>query len=195
MVSRATPVFLVNPEQTFEKVWPIVISEFWGEAPHPTLTGIGVTWLYGFDVEFNVRSRLQVLGRPVERPDGVVVFASRFRAVIAPEKTLNRMFERAVDVSLRRIGDDGREYRSPLRALGVASRAMSTVWVPVIARARIPLLLAIGVRIGHSCCWPAVCGDDATVEVASSTYQKPEESERTTLIAGTRTAKGCRQRT
>jgi enamine deaminase RidA (YjgF/YER057c/UK114 family) len=51
-------VFLVNPEQTFEKVWPIVIGEFWGEAPHPTLTGIGVTWLYGFDVEFKVIAKL-----------------------------------------------------------------------------------------------------------------------------------------
>lgn len=29
----------------------------WGEAPHPTLTGIGVTWLYGFDFEIKVIAR------------------------------------------------------------------------------------------------------------------------------------------
>ena len=51
-------VFLVNPEQTFEKVWPIVVSEYWGSAPHPTLTGIGVTWLYGFDFEIKVVAKL-----------------------------------------------------------------------------------------------------------------------------------------
>ena len=50
-------VFLVNPEQTFEKVWPIV-GEYWGAAPHPTLTGIGVTWLYGFDFEIKVVAKL-----------------------------------------------------------------------------------------------------------------------------------------
>jgi enamine deaminase RidA (YjgF/YER057c/UK114 family) len=51
-------VFFVNPEQTFEKVWPIVIEEYWGSAPHPTLTGIGVTWLYGFDFEIKVVAKL-----------------------------------------------------------------------------------------------------------------------------------------
>jgi enamine deaminase RidA (YjgF/YER057c/UK114 family) len=51
-------VFLVNPEQTFEKVWPIVVSEYWGSAPHPTLTGIGVSWLYGFDFEIKVVAKL-----------------------------------------------------------------------------------------------------------------------------------------
>lgn len=51
-------VFLVNPEQIFEKVWPIVVNEYWGSAPHPTLTGIGVTWLYGFDVEIKVVAKL-----------------------------------------------------------------------------------------------------------------------------------------
>ena len=50
-------VFLVNPAETFERIWPIV-GEFWGEAPHPTLTGIGVTWLYGFDFEIKVIARL-----------------------------------------------------------------------------------------------------------------------------------------
>jgi enamine deaminase RidA (YjgF/YER057c/UK114 family) len=51
-------VFLVNPEQNFEKVWPIVVNEYWGSAPHPTLTGIGVTWLYGFDFEIKVVAKL-----------------------------------------------------------------------------------------------------------------------------------------
>jgi enamine deaminase RidA (YjgF/YER057c/UK114 family) len=51
-------VFLVNPEQTFEKVWPIVVNEYWGSAPHPTLTGIGVTWLYGFQFEIKVVAKL-----------------------------------------------------------------------------------------------------------------------------------------
>ncbi|MDH0864421.1 RidA family protein [Mitsuaria sp. GD03876] len=50
-------VFLVNPDKTFERAWPIV-GEFWGEAPHPTLTGIGVTWLYGFDFEIKVIAKL-----------------------------------------------------------------------------------------------------------------------------------------
>jgi enamine deaminase RidA (YjgF/YER057c/UK114 family) len=50
-------VFIVNPEQTFEKVWPIV-GEYWGPAPHPTLTGIGVTWLYGFQFEIKVIAKL-----------------------------------------------------------------------------------------------------------------------------------------
>lgn len=51
-------VFLVDPEQTFEKVWPIVVNEYWGSAPHPTLTGIGVTWLYGFQFEIKVVAKL-----------------------------------------------------------------------------------------------------------------------------------------
>jgi hypothetical protein len=38
---------------TFEKAWP-----HWGSAPHPTLTGIGVTWLYGFDFEIKVVAKL-----------------------------------------------------------------------------------------------------------------------------------------
>jgi enamine deaminase RidA (YjgF/YER057c/UK114 family) len=50
-------VFIVDPESTFETIWKIV-PEFWGEAPHPTLTGIGVTWLYGFRFEIKVIARL-----------------------------------------------------------------------------------------------------------------------------------------
>lgn len=50
-------VFLVDPEANFEKVWGIV-PEYWGDAPHPTLTGVGVTWLYGFQFEIKVIARL-----------------------------------------------------------------------------------------------------------------------------------------
>jgi enamine deaminase RidA (YjgF/YER057c/UK114 family) len=49
-------VFMVDPASTFERIWPIV-GEFWGGAPHPTLTGIGVTWLYGYDFEIKVIAR------------------------------------------------------------------------------------------------------------------------------------------
>ena len=50
-------MFVVNPEANFETVWSVV-PEFWGEAPHPTLTGIGVSWLYGFQFEIKVVARL-----------------------------------------------------------------------------------------------------------------------------------------
>lgn len=50
-------MFVVNPEANFATVWGIV-PEFWGEAPHPTLTGIGVTWLYGFQFEIKVIVKL-----------------------------------------------------------------------------------------------------------------------------------------
>lgn len=50
-------VFIVDPESTFDTIWK-VIPEFWGEAPHPTLTGVGVTWLYGFQFEIKVIARL-----------------------------------------------------------------------------------------------------------------------------------------
>ncbi|WP_454864875.1 RidA family protein [Pseudomonas rhizophila] len=50
-------VFIVDPESTFETVWKVV-PEFWGSAPHPTLTAVGVTWLYGFQFEIKVIARL-----------------------------------------------------------------------------------------------------------------------------------------
>ncbi|WP_339482626.1 MULTISPECIES: RidA family protein [unclassified Pseudomonas] len=50
-------VFLVDPESIFERVWSVV-PEFWGSAPHPTLTAVGVTWLYGFQFEIKVIARL-----------------------------------------------------------------------------------------------------------------------------------------
>jgi enamine deaminase RidA (YjgF/YER057c/UK114 family) len=49
--------FIVDPEKNFETIWNIV-PEYWGDAPHPTLTGVGVTWLYGFQFELKVTARL-----------------------------------------------------------------------------------------------------------------------------------------
>ncbi|MCY1561436.1 RutC family protein YjgH [compost metagenome] len=48
---------MVDPESIFERVWSVV-PEFWGSAPHPTLTAVGVTWLYGFQFEIKVIARL-----------------------------------------------------------------------------------------------------------------------------------------
>ena len=56
-------VFLVDPEKNFERAWKVV-PEFWGEAPYPTLTGIGVTLLYGFDFEIKVIARCPEASRP-----------------------------------------------------------------------------------------------------------------------------------
>lgn len=46
-------LFVVDPEANLPAIWP-VIQEFWGAAPYPTLTGVGVTWLYGFQFEIKV---------------------------------------------------------------------------------------------------------------------------------------------
>lgn len=50
-------VFMVDPEKNFETAWA-VLPEFWGQAPYPTLTGVGVTWLYGFQFEIKVVAKL-----------------------------------------------------------------------------------------------------------------------------------------
>lgn len=50
-------VFMVDPQSTFETAWEVV-PEFWDEAPHPTITAVGVTWLYGFDFEIKVIAKL-----------------------------------------------------------------------------------------------------------------------------------------
>ncbi|MDO7896061.1 RidA family protein [Pseudomonas citrulli] len=54
-------VFIVDPESKFETIWKVV-PEFWGNAPHPTLTAVGVTWLYGFEFEIKVIARLPEAG-------------------------------------------------------------------------------------------------------------------------------------
>ncbi len=60
-------VFIVDPASQLESVWKVV-SEYWGDAPHPTLTGVGVTWLYGFQFEIKVIARLpdSVTDRPAQ---------------------------------------------------------------------------------------------------------------------------------
>jgi enamine deaminase RidA (YjgF/YER057c/UK114 family) len=50
-------VFMIDPDRILDRVWAIV-PEYWGQAPHPTLTAVGVTWLSGFDVEFKVVAKL-----------------------------------------------------------------------------------------------------------------------------------------
>ncbi|KQR73643.1 enamine deaminase RidA [Burkholderia sp. Leaf177] len=50
-------VFMVDPDSNFEAIWEVV-PEFWGDAPHPTLTAVGVTWLYGFQFEIKVIAKL-----------------------------------------------------------------------------------------------------------------------------------------
>jgi enamine deaminase RidA (YjgF/YER057c/UK114 family) len=50
-------VFMVNPDKDFERAWAVA-AEFWGEAPYPTATVIGVTWLSGFRFEIKVIAKL-----------------------------------------------------------------------------------------------------------------------------------------
>jgi enamine deaminase RidA (YjgF/YER057c/UK114 family) len=50
-------VFIVDPASQLEPIWKVV-AEYWGDAPHPTLTGIGVTWLSGFQFEIKVIAKL-----------------------------------------------------------------------------------------------------------------------------------------
>lgn len=50
-------VFIVDAERNFERIWKIV-PEYWGDAPYPTLTGVGVTWLSGFEFEIKVIAKL-----------------------------------------------------------------------------------------------------------------------------------------
>ncbi|AKS04729.1 RidA family protein [Pseudomonas trivialis] len=50
-------VFMVDPQKIFEDVWEVV-PHYWGQAPFPTITAVGVTWLYGFDFEIKVVARL-----------------------------------------------------------------------------------------------------------------------------------------
>ncbi|AZF38382.1 RutC family protein YjgH [Pseudomonas sp. R4-39-08] len=52
-----TTIFMVDPASTFETIWEVV-AEYWGEAPYPTATAIGVTWLSGFDFEIKVIAKL-----------------------------------------------------------------------------------------------------------------------------------------
>ncbi|MEL1265745.1 RidA family protein [Pseudoxanthomonas putridarboris] len=51
-------IFMVDPESSFQAIWDNIVPEYWGNAPHPTVTGIGVTWLYGFQFEIKAIARL-----------------------------------------------------------------------------------------------------------------------------------------
>lgn len=51
-------LFIVDPQNKFQAIWDLVRAEFWGSAPYPTVTAVGVTWLYGFDFEIKVVARL-----------------------------------------------------------------------------------------------------------------------------------------
>lgn len=50
-------VFIVDPESNLDTIWKVVPA-YWGNAPHPTLTGVGVTWLSGFQFEIKVIAKL-----------------------------------------------------------------------------------------------------------------------------------------
>ncbi len=50
-------VFMADPHTHFERAWAVA-AEFWGEAPYPTATAIGVTWLSGFQFEIKVIAKL-----------------------------------------------------------------------------------------------------------------------------------------
>lgn len=50
-------VFMVDPQANFERAWQVA-ADYWGSAPYPTVTAVGVTWLYGFDFEIKVIARL-----------------------------------------------------------------------------------------------------------------------------------------
>ncbi|WP_176508005.1 MULTISPECIES: RidA family protein [Pseudomonas] len=52
-----TTLFMIDPDATFETIWEVA-AEFWGEAPYPTVTAVGVTWLAGFDFEIKVIAKL-----------------------------------------------------------------------------------------------------------------------------------------
>ena len=52
-------LYLVNPEQHLDTLWK-VLPEFWGSAPYPALTGVGVSWLYGFQFEIKVTAKLPI---------------------------------------------------------------------------------------------------------------------------------------
>jgi enamine deaminase RidA (YjgF/YER057c/UK114 family) len=43
-------LFMVDAEGNFA-IAQKVLLDYWGEPPYPALTGIGVTWLYGFRFE------------------------------------------------------------------------------------------------------------------------------------------------
>ncbi|MGP0174208.1 RidA family protein [Pseudomonas sp. NCHU5208] len=52
-----TTLFMLDPHTQFETIWEVA-AEYWGQAPYPTVTALGVTWLAGFEFEIKVIARL-----------------------------------------------------------------------------------------------------------------------------------------
>ncbi len=50
-------VFMVDPATHFERAWAVA-AEYWGKAPYPTATAVGVTWLSGFQFEIKAIAKL-----------------------------------------------------------------------------------------------------------------------------------------
>ncbi|SFD03022.1 RidA family protein [Massilia yuzhufengensis] len=50
-------IFIVDPERHFERIWEVA-RDYWGEAPYPNATVVGVTWLYGFQFEIKAVARI-----------------------------------------------------------------------------------------------------------------------------------------
>jgi enamine deaminase RidA (YjgF/YER057c/UK114 family) len=50
-------LFIVDPESKFERIWDVA-RDYWGEAPYPNVTAVGVTWLYGFQFEIKVIAKI-----------------------------------------------------------------------------------------------------------------------------------------
>lgn len=51
-------LFIVDPEPKLGTILKVMADD-WGDAPHPTLTAVGVTWLSGFQFEIKVIARLR----------------------------------------------------------------------------------------------------------------------------------------
>ena len=50
-------LYVVDPEKNLDALWK-VLPDHWGEAPYPALTGVGVSWLSGFQFEIKVTAEL-----------------------------------------------------------------------------------------------------------------------------------------
>lgn len=50
-------LFMLDPDVVFEAMWDKWVS-YWGPAPYPTVTAVGVTWLAGFRFEIKVVVKL-----------------------------------------------------------------------------------------------------------------------------------------
>ena len=46
-------LLLIEPKSLLDIFWK-VLPDYWGAAPHPTLTAVGGTWPYGFRFEIKV---------------------------------------------------------------------------------------------------------------------------------------------